>query len=164
MNHKLPFLLLGGCAFNSANAQRWNIVYIMSDDHSYQAISAYGHQLSKQAPTPNLDRLAERGMLFQKAYVENSLSTPSRACLMTGMYSHQSGQRTLDCPIDENAPFVSEYLQQAGYQTCMIGKWHMLCEPKGFDTYQILPGQGDYYDPRFRSKETETGRRFLPSG
>ena len=154
MNYKHLSLLLGGCAFNAAHAQRWNIVYIMSDDHSYQAISAYGHQLSKQAPTPNLDRLAERGMLFRRAYVENSLSTPSRACLMTGMYSHQSGQRTLDCPIDEKAPFVSEYLQQAGYQTAMIGKWHMLCEPKGFDTYYVLPGQGDYYDPKFRSKET----------
>ena len=93
--------MLGSCALNTASAQRWNIVYILSDDHSYQAISAYGHQLSKQAPTPNLDRLAERGMLFRRAYVENSLSTPSRACLMTGMYSHQSGQRTLDCPIDE---------------------------------------------------------------
>lgn len=152
--NKLPLFLLSGCAFNAAQAQRWNIVYIMSDDHSYQAISAYGHQLSKQAPTPNLDRLAQRGMLFQRAYVENSLSTPSRACLMTGMYSHQSGQRTLDCPIDENAPFVSEYLQKAGYQTAMIGKWHMLCEPKGFDTYRVLFGQGDYYGPKFRTKET----------
>ena len=101
MRNKLPLFLLGSCALNTASAQRWNIVYIMSDDHSYQAIIAYGHQLSKQAPTPNLDRLAERGMLFRRAYVENSLSTPSRACLMTGMYSHQSGQRTLDCPIDE---------------------------------------------------------------
>ena len=154
MKHSLLPILLGSCAATTAQAQRWNIVYIMSDDHSYQAISAYGHQLSKQAPTPNLDRLADRGMLFRRAYVENSLSTPSRACLMTGMYSHQSGQRTLDCPIDDKAPFVSEYLQKAGYQTAMIGKWHMLCEPKGFDDYYILPGQGDYYDPRFRSKES----------
>ena len=153
--NKLPLILLGSCTASAVHAQRWNIVYIMSDDHSYQAISAYGHQLSKQAPTPNLDRLAQRGMLFRRAYVENSLSTPSRACLMTGMYSHQSGQRTLDCPIDENAPFVSEYLQKAGYQTAMIGKWHMLCQPKGFDTYHILPGQGDYYDPKFRSEETD---------
>lgn len=149
----LPFLL-GTCAVDGALAQRWNIVYIMSDDHSYQAISAYGHQLSRQAPTPNLDRIAERGMLFRRAYVENSLSTPSRACLMTGLYSHQNGQRTLDCAIDENVPFVSEYLQEAGYQTGMIGKWHMLCEPKGFDEYHILPGQGVYYDPSFRSKDT----------
>ena len=65
--NKLPFFLFSGCAFTTAQAQRWNIVYIMSDDHSYQAISAYGHQLTRQAPTPNLDRLAERGMLFRRA-------------------------------------------------------------------------------------------------
>ena len=152
--NKLPFILLGSCAASAVQAQRWNIVYIMSDDHSYQAISAYGHPLGQLAPTPNIDRLAQRGMLFRRAYVENSLSTPSRACLMTGMYSHQSGQRTLDCPIDPQAPFVSEYLQQAGYQTGMMGKWHMLCEPKGFDSYYILRGQGEYYDPVFRSKES----------
>ena len=72
-----------------------NIIHIMTDDHSYQTISAYGHALGKLAPTPNLDRLAAEGMLFRQAFVENSLSTPSRACLMTGLYSHQNGQRQL---------------------------------------------------------------------
>jgi arylsulfatase A-like enzyme len=134
--------------------QHPNIVYIMTDDHSYQTISAYGHPLSKLAPTPNIDRLANEGMLFQQAFVENSLSTPSRACLMTGLYSHQNGQRQLGKGIDSTKTFFSELLQQAGYQTAMVGKWHMQCEPKGFDYYKILWDQGEYYNPEFRSKET----------
>ena len=78
-----------------AQGERPNILYIMCDDHAMQAISAYGSPISKLAPTPNIDRLAERGMKFNEAFVENSLSTPSRACLMTGLYSHQNGQRQL---------------------------------------------------------------------
>lgn len=133
---------------------RPNIVYIMTDDHSYQTISAYGHALSKLAPTPNIDRLANEGMLFQQAFVENSLSTPSRACLMTGLYSHQNGQRQLGKGIDSTKTFFSELLQDAGYQTAVVGKWHMQCEPKGFDFFHILWDQGEYYNPEFRSKET----------
>lgn len=131
-----------------------NIVYIMTDDHSYQTISAYGHPLSKLAPTPNIDRLADEGMLYRRAYVENSLSTPSRACLMTGLYSHQNGQRRLGEGIDSTKTFFSELLQQAGYQTAVVGKWHIQCEPKGFDYYKVLWDQGEYYNPEFRSKET----------
>jgi len=131
--------------------QRLNIIHIMSDDHSYQAISAYGHPLSAQAPTPNMDRLAAEGIRFDRAYVENSLSTPARACLMTGLYSHQNGQRTLGKGIDSTVTFVSELLQQGGYQTAMIGKWHMQCEPKGFDYFYIFNGQGDYYNPNLKS-------------
>lgn len=131
-----------------------NIIHIMTDDHSYQTISAYGHPISKLAPTPNLDRLAAEGMLFKQAFVENSLSTPSRACLMTGLYSHQNGQRQLGAGIDTTKIFFSEILQQHGYQTGVVGKWHMLCEPKGFDYYSVLFDQGDYYNPGFKSKET----------
>ena len=122
-----------------------NIIHIMTDDHSYQTISAYGHALGKLAPTPNLDRLAAEGMLFRQAFVENSLSTPSRACLMTGLYSHQNGQRQLGKGIDTTKVFFSEILQQHGYQTGVVGKWHMQCEPKGFDYYHVLWDQGDYY-------------------
>lgn len=135
-------------------AKRPNILYIMTDDHSFQTISAYGHPISKLAPTPNIDRLAKSGMLFQQAYVENSLSTPSRACLMTGLYSHQNGQRQLGKGIDSTKTFFSELLQQQGYQTGVVGKWHMQCEPKGFDYYHILWDQGNYYNPEFRSKES----------
>ena len=127
--------------------KRLNIIHIMTDDHAFQAISAYGHPLSRQAPTPNMDRLAEEGIRFDRAYVENSLSTPSRACLMTGLYSHQNGQRTLDKGIDTTVTFVSELLRQGGYQTAMIGKWHMQCEPKGFDYFYVFRGQGEYYNP-----------------
>ncbi len=131
-----------------------NIVYIMTDDHSYQTISAYGHPLSQLAPTPNIDRLANEGILFRQAFVENSLSTPSRACLMTGLYSHQNGQRQLGKGIDSTKTFFSELLQQAGYETAVVGKWHMQCEPKGFDYYNILWDQGEYYNPEFKSKKT----------
>jgi len=137
-----------------ADKTRPNIVYIMTDDHSYQTISAYGHPLSKLAPTPNIDRLANEGILFQKAFVENSLSTPSRACLMTGLYSHQNGQRQLGAGIDSTKVFFSELLQQNGYQTAVVGKWHMQCEPKGFDYYSVLYDQGDYYNPSFKTKDS----------
>ena len=145
-----------GTGQQETGAQRpFNIVHIMTDDHSYQTLSAYGHALGKLAPTPNLDKLAAQGMLFRQAFVENSLSTPSRACLMTGLYSHQNGQRQLGAGIDTTRTFFSELLQQQGYQTAVVGKWHMQCEPKGFDYYQILWDQGEYYNPEFRSKDTD---------
>ena len=153
----VPFLMINSVwshAQNDRSSDKLNIVYIMTDDHSYQTISAYEGELTKLAPTPNLDRLAKKGMLFQRAFVENSLSTPSRACLMTGLYSHQNGQRTLFGMVDTTKTFVSEILQQNGYQTAVVGKWHMRCEPKGFDYYQILFDQGAYYNPEFKSKET----------
>ncbi|MDR1865611.1 MAG: sulfatase [Bacteroidales bacterium] len=123
----------------------------MTDDHSFQTISAYGHPISKLAPTPHIDRLAKEGVLFRRAFVENSLSTPSRACLMTGLYSHQNGQRTLGKGIDTAKTFVSELLHDAGYQTAVTGKWHLQCRPKGFDFYYVLNDQGDYYNPAFKS-------------
>ena len=134
------------------NADRPNILYIMCDDHAMQAISAYGSELSKLAPTPNIDRLAERGMLFRNCFVENSLSSPSRACLITGQYSHQNGQRQLFEGIDSTQTFFTELLQEAGYETGIVGKWHLRCEPKGFDWYHILDDQGKYYNPTFCHK------------
>lgn len=134
--------------------ERMNIIYIMTDDHAFQAISAYGNELSKLAPTPNLDRLASMGVLFQSAYVENSLSTPSRACLMTGLYSHQNGQTMLSNQMDSTVTFIPELMHDAGYQTAVIGKWHMLCEPRGFDTYRVLRDQGEYYNPVFKTENT----------
>ena len=134
--------------------QHPNIVYIMCDDHAYQCISAYGSALSKLAPTPNIDRLAERGMRFDRAFVENSLSTPSRACLMTGQYSHQNGQRQLGEGIDTTRTFFTELLQEAGYQTAVVGKWHMGCDPKGFDYYHVYNDQGQYWNPQYRGSDT----------
>lgn len=157
MSLMAPVLLLSACSGTKEKATETkplNIIHIMTDDHSFQTISAYGHALGKLAPTPNIDRLAARGVLFRQAFVENSLSTPSRACLMTGLYSHQNGQRQLGKGIDTTKVFFSEILQQHGYQTAVVGKWHMQCEPKGFDYYQVLWDQGEYYNPEFKSKET----------
>ncbi len=159
----ISYALLPAAAFTNMSCQetanepqRPNILYIMTDDHSFQTISAYGHPISKLAPTPNIDRLAREGMLFRQAFVENSLSTPSRACLMTGLYSHQNGQRQLGKGIDSTKTFFSELLQEAGYQTGVVGKWHMQCEPKGFDYYHVLWDQGNYYNPDFRSKDSNS--------
>jgi arylsulfatase A-like enzyme len=127
----------------------------MTDDHAFQALGAYGHPISKLAPTPNLDRIARGGTLFRNAFVENSISTPSRATLLTGMYSHQHGQTHLGYGLDEDIPFFTEYLQRAGYQTAVFGKWHLAAPPKGFDTYKLLRDQGEYYNPVFRTPETE---------
>lgn len=143
--------------------QRPNIVYIMCDDHAFQCISAYGSPISKLAPTPNIDRIAERGMRFDRAFVENSLSTPSRACLMTGLYSNQNGQRQLGEGIDTTRTFFIEQLQQAGYQTAVVGKWHMGCDPKGFDYYHIYNDQGQYYNPQYRGTDTD-GKYIVEEG
>lgn len=147
----------------AAAPQRPNIVYIMCDDHAFQCISAYGSPISKLAPTPNIDRIAERGMRFDRAFVENSLSTPSRACLMTGLYSNQNGQRQLGEGIDTTRTFFTEQLQQAGYQTAVVGKWHMGCDPKGFDYYHIYNDQGQYYNPQYRGTDTD-GKYIVEEG
>ncbi|MDD4516206.1 sulfatase [Massilibacteroides sp.] len=151
-----PAILLTACSASKGSEPNrpLNIVHIMTDDHSFQTISAYGHPISRLAPTPNIDRLASEGVLFRKAFVENSLSTPSRACLMTGLYSHQNGQRRLGKGIDTTKVFFSELLHEAGYQTGVVGKWHMQCEPKGFDFYHVLWDQGEYYNPEFKSPES----------
>lgn len=165
MNSKSILSLAALSCVTAAHAQQQkaqqhpNIVYIMCDDHAYQCISAYGSALSKLAPTPNIDRLAERGMRFDRAFVENSLSTPSRACLMTGQYSHQNGQRQLGEGIDTTRTFFTELLQMAGYQTAVVGKWHMGCDPKGFDYYHVYNDQGQYWNPQYRG--TDTNNEFV---
>lgn len=143
--------------------KRPNILYIMSDDHAYQAISAYGSDVSRYAPTPNIDRIAREGMRFDRSFVENSLSSPSRACLITGLYSHQNGQQQLLEGIDSTRTFFSELLQRVGYQTAMMGKWHLMCRPKGFDRYHVLNDQGTYFNPVFMS-ETSGGKYIREEG
>lgn len=138
-----------------AEGTRPNIIYIMSDDHAYQAISAYNDPIGKLAPTPNIDRLANEGAIFMRAFVENSISSPSRGCLITGLYSSHHGQRMLDEGIDSTRTFVSELMQQAGYQTALIGKWHLNTTPKGFDYYHVFNDQGTYWNPVFRGNTTE---------
>ncbi len=160
----LPLAVLSCCTATAQAQQKAvqthpNIVYIMCDDHAFQCISAYGGPISKLAPTPNIDRIAQRGMRFDRAFVENSLSTPSRACLITGLYSNQNGQRQLAEGIDTTRTFFTELLQQAGYQTAVVGKWHMGCDPKGFDYYHVYNDQGQYWNPQYRG--SDTGNKFI---
>ncbi|ORY84127.1 alkaline-phosphatase-like protein [Leucosporidium creatinivorum] len=136
-------------------SQQPNIVFIMADDHASKAISAYGaHGAGAINRTPNLDRIATGGMLFNHCYVTNSICTPSRATILCGTHNHVNGVHTLDGKIDRNLPNVAKHLRSsAGYQTAMLGKWHLgegkAHEPTGFDEWDILPGQGQYFDPSF---------------
>lgn len=126
-----------------------NILFIMSDDHAYQAVSAYDNSLMR---TPNIDRIAEGGMLFTNACVTNSICAPSRATILTGKHCHVHGKIDNHMPFDTAQVTFPQILQQAGYQTAMFGKLHFGNNPKGFDQFKILPGQGHYYNPDFITK------------
>ena len=130
--------------------ERPNIIFIMADDHAYQAISAYG---SNRIQTPNIDRLAQEGMRFDRAFVTNSICAPSRAVILTGKHSHLNGVRDNGNVFDGAQQTFPKLLQKAGYQTAIIGKWHLKSEPTGFDFWKVLPGQGDYYQPDFRTPQ-----------
>jgi arylsulfatase A-like enzyme len=129
-----------------ADAQPPNILFIFADDHTTQALSAYGHPL-RLVETPNMDRLAQQGMLFQRCLVPNSICGPSRAAILTGKYSHLNGFYRNGNRFDGSQQTFPKLLQQAGYQTAIIGKWHLATDPTGFDHWHILPGQGLYYNP-----------------
>jgi arylsulfatase A-like enzyme len=140
-------------------AERPNILFIFTDDHALQAISAYGGRFKEIAPTPNIDRLATQGAVFERSYCANSICGPSRACILTGKHSHINGF------IDNNSskfngaqPTFPKYLQQAGYETAVIGKWHLVSEPTGFDHWEVLPGQGSYVNPDFIQMDGSTKR------
>ncbi|QVL32400.1 sulfatase [Telmatocola sphagniphila] len=122
---------------------RTNILFIMSDDHAAHAISAYGSKINQ---TPNIDRIAAEGVRFDRCFVTNSICTPSRACILTGKYSHLNGVPVFN-RFDGSQPTVAKYLQGSGYYTGMIGKWHLGSDPTGFDYWNILPGQGVYNNP-----------------
>jgi arylsulfatase A-like enzyme len=134
------------CSRESKELQRPNILFIMSDDHAYQAISAYGHGLNQ---TPNIDRLAEEGAIFNRACVTNSISAPSRAVLLTGKHSFINGKVDNRQPFDWEQENFPKLMQANGYQTAMIGKIHLDGIPQGFDYSMVLPGQGQYYNPDF---------------
>ncbi len=147
----LAFLL----TYSSVIAQqdRPNILFIMSDDHAYQAISAYDNKLLE---TPHIDRIAEEGMLFSNASVTNSICAPSRATILTGKFSHINGKVDNIFPFDTAQVTFPQLFQKAGYQTAMFGKLHFGNNPKGFDDFLILPGQGHYINPKFIGKEKDT--------
>lgn len=138
-------------------ADRPNILFIFADDHGYQALSCYG---SKVNSTPNLDRIANQGMRFDRCFVTNSICGPSRAVVLTGKYGHLNGFVRNGDVFNGNQQTASKLLQQAGYQTAVMGKWHLESDPVGFDDWKILIGQGPYYNPRMKTPrgfETHTG-------
>lgn len=147
---------LTGCA-QSPQPKQPNILIMMTDDHTCQALSCYDRSLIQ---TPNLDRLAEEGMLFEGCYVANAISGPSRACILTGKYSHENGFTDNSRTFDGDQQTFPKLLHGAGYQTAMIGKWHLNSEPQGFDFWSILIGQGEYYSPEF----IENGEHIREAG
>jgi arylsulfatase A-like enzyme len=139
----VALLSAGAAGVAAAPTARPNVVFVMSDDHAAHAISAYG---SKVNETPNLDRLAREGILFRNVFATNSICTPSRAAILTGLYSHRNGVPVFN-RFDGSQTTVAKLLQAAGYHTGMVGKWHLGSDPTGFDRWEILPGQGVYNDP-----------------
>ena len=151
----IPFLLGLATLFAAPAGQgapRPNILFIMSDDHSAQAVGAYG---SRWNSTPGIDRLAKEGIRFERCFAVNSICTPSRASILTGQYSHRNGVPVFN-NLDPATTTVAHRLREAGYYTAMLGKWHLGSEPQGFDDWNILPGQGRYQDPVFYDR---TGHR-----
>jgi len=147
-------ILLVSCQTSKEPAQeRPNILFIMSDDHAYQAISAYMDHLIQ---TPNIDRIAAEGMLFTNACVANSICAPSRATILTGKHSHLNGKIDNRMPFDTTQVTFPQIFQKAGYETAMYGKLHFGNNPKGVDDFMILPGQGNYINPSFITPQGET--------
>lgn len=148
--------IISALAITTASTQVFsaqpNIVFIMSDDHASNAISAYNSRLSEVFKTPNIDRLAKEGLRFNGMYANNAICTPSRAAILTGNYSHENGVKTLADTFDGKQDNLAKRLQKSGYETAIIGKWHLRSEPTGFDYYNVLPNQGKYYDPKFKEK------------
>lgn len=134
-----------------------NIIFIMTDDHGYQALGAYGSVINT---TPGLDRIGNEGVIFRNSFVSNSISAPSRASLLTGKHSHANGQRDNRTRFDSTQVTFPKLLHEGGYQTALIGKWHLQSEPMGFDYWNILPGQGSYYNPDF----IKMGQRYREQG
>jgi arylsulfatase A-like enzyme/CubicO group peptidase (beta-lactamase class C family) len=150
----LPLIAMSGSGVSAPDADHPNIVFLFSDDHAAHAISAYQQSLKygvKLPPTPNLDRLARDGMLFVNSFVTNSICGPARATVLTGQYGHLNGVMTNNEAIHPTTVTFPKLLQSSGYQTAIFGKWHLRTRPEGFDRYEILAGQGPYYNPVLHS-------------
>ncbi len=153
----VPGCMTGTEPSDLAAEDRPNIIFIMSDDHASHAISCYGSRINE---TPNIDRLAGEGMRFNNCLGVNSLCSPSRAAILTGKYPHVNGVTTNGVRLDDSQQTFPMLLQKAGYETAMIGKWHLGSRPRGFDYWNVLPGQGRYWDPAM----IKMGRRYTHPG
>lgn len=167
VNVFLALITLSGCQSEKKETKKPNILFIMTDDHALSAISAYNGFLTNVAPTPNIDRIANEGVRFDNMFCTNSICGPSRASILTGKYSHVNGffKNEGGGDFDGTQQTFPKLLQKAGYQTAVIGKWHLGTSPTGFDHYKVLfnkEGQGSYYDPVFEvsggEKVTESGK------
>ena len=148
MNKLFKLLIISSFVFLSCNKKpkQPNIIFIMSDDHAFQAVSAYGHKLNN---TPNIDRIAKEGAIFNNGFVTNSICAPSRAVMLTGKHSFVNGKVDNVQPFNWDQPNFAKDLQNAGYETALIGKIHLKGAPQGFNHWSVLPGQGHYYNPKF---------------
>ena len=155
--------LISAAATSLVAADRPNVVFVFTDDHSLQTIGAYGSRLSefckKHEITPNLDRLAAEGGLFENSLCGNSLCSPSRAAILTGLHSHANGVMTLGRPIKEGVWTFPGAVRQAGYQTAVVGKWHLGKTPANTDYWRLLNGQGEYYHPVFTGPDGKEQRQ-----
>ncbi|MGC6424882.1 MAG: sulfatase [Lentimonas sp.] len=155
MINPVRFLLASLCSVTvvvAGQQPRPNILFIMTDDHAAPALGAYGSPLATLNPTPNLDKLAADGMLFEQAFCNNSICVPSRASIMTGQYPQTNGVLDLDDALDVDKQYLPIEMKRLGYSTAMVGKWHLKNEPVSYDYYKVLPGQGLYFDPIFHEK------------
>ena len=148
----MGFILLQGCG--EREKVRPNILFIMSDDHTAQAWGIYGGILQDYVKTQHISRLAREGVVLNNAFCTNSICVPSRASIQTGQYSHRNGVRTLSDALEPDHPNIAKVLRHSGYQTAIIGKWHLKMRPSGFDYVQVLPGQGRYQNPLLKTLDT----------
>ncbi len=151
--------LLGGGDLLAAAKSRPNILFIMSDDHCARAVGAYDLRLAKLDPTPNLDKLARNGVVFENVFCTNSICTPSRACVLTGQYSHRNGVYDLYDTLAGDQNYLPREMKKAGYTTAVVGKWHLKDSPKFFDYYSVIAGQGKYMNPVMHTSEGGAKRR-----
>lgn len=150
----LLVVFLQACtAGKKETTEKPNILFILSDDHTSQAWGIYGGILKDVVHTPNIERLADQGVVLNNCFTTNSICTPSRASILTGQYSHRNGVYTLSDTLKPENPNIAKELQSVGYQTAVIGKWHLKAQPSGFDYFNVLPGQGRYNNPILRTKE-----------
>ena len=149
----LPLLVSAATKQPAEVAQKPNILFILSDDHTSQAWGVYGGVLGEYVQNKNIKRLAQEGCVLENSFCTNSISVPSRAAILTGRYSHRNGVYTLGDALKPAMPNIAKSMQTGGYQTAVIGKWHLKQEPTGFDHYSVFHDQGDYVDPVFKTAE-----------